>query len=212
MTSQLDELALKFKTDKASDGHNYCPIYEKYIGHLIDEKFSLWEIGVGGYNFPDRGGESLRMWRKYFKRAKIASLDLFEKKLGIMGVDIFQGSQDDVNAFYRMHEKTGAPLVAIDDASHKCDLTIKTFELIFPLLAAGGFYFVEDVHTSYWFEYGGALDPGSDAFKVSTMAYFQRLTNQLNHYTLKEEFRDGRYADHIEYVHFFPELIIIKKK
>lgn len=212
MRSILDELALQFKTDKASNGHNYTPIYERYVGHLLDEKFTLWEIGVGGYQYPDRGGESLKMWRKYFKRAKIAALDFYEKKLGILGVDIFKGSQDDVNMFYQMHEKTGAPNIVIDDASHKCDLTIKSFELVFPLLAPGALYFVEDVHTSYWHEYNGEPDPAAPGFQNSTMAYFQRLTNQLNHYTLKAEFKDGRFADHIEFIHFFPELIIIKKR
>jgi hypothetical protein len=212
MQAKLNDLALRFQTDKASNGHNYCPIYETMIGHLQDEKFVLWELGIGGEEHADRGGQSLRMWRHYFKRARIAGLDFYEKSFKIAGVDLYQGSQDDRAILYKMQEKTGTPNVVIDDASHRCDLTIASFKEIFPLMAPGSLYVVEDVHTSYWFEYKGNPNPDDPDFQLSTMAFFQRLTNQLNHYTLKAEFRDGRYADHIDFIHFYPELIIIKKR
>jgi hypothetical protein len=36
----------------------------------------MLEIGVGGYDSPISGGESLRMWKTYFPFAKIFALDI----------------------------------------------------------------------------------------------------------------------------------------
>ena len=209
---KLDRLALKYGTDKASGHHNYTPIYEKYFGHLQNHAFTMWELGIGGEEYIDRGGQSLQMWREYFPKAKIAALDLYEKKLpAVHGVDIYQGDQTDRNILYRMHDGTGKPYLVIDDASHICDLTVKSFEEIFPLLQKGGWYVVEDVQVSYWPElYKGSRDLKS---WDTTMGFFLQLTHQLNAFAFQDpQARDGRYADYIEFIHFYPEFILIKKK
>ncbi len=55
----LDELSIKYDTDKGSTGHWYTPYYEQIFGSIRDEVESVVEVGRGS-------GASLRMWRDYF--------------------------------------------------------------------------------------------------------------------------------------------------
>lgn len=208
----LDQIGLKYGTDKASTGHNYCKIYDRYLSPKRVNPVVLLEVGIGGEEHIDRGGQSLRMWREYFTnpRAKIIGIDLYKKRLALpAGVTIYQGSQDDPEFLTWIMGKEGTPDIIVDDASHHNARTIKTFELLFrEWLKKDGLYICEDIHTSYWTEfYDGHPDP---ATLTTTMSFFQRLTHQLNYYTLLEEHRDA-YAGYLEYVHFYPEMAIIKK-
>lgn len=210
----LNQIGLQHGTDKCSDGkgfgHGYCDIYERYLGHLKNEKLVILEIGIGGEEHIDRGGQSLRMWHDYFPQALIAGVDLYEKNLPPQArIHIYKGSQIDGDLLGKVVDDIGAPDIIIDDASHHNAFTPQTFNILWPRLKPGGFYIVEDVHTSYWREnYGGNPDPAAAG---TTMAYFTALTHQLNHPVLEGRYKWPAY-DGLEYVHFYPELIILKKR
>lgn len=208
----LDELGLKHGTDKASNGHDYCKTYDRLLAPLRGRPITLLELGVGGETHPERGGQSLRMWREYFAHpdAKIVGLDVWPKTLDLpAGVTVHHGSQDDPERLAQILAQQELPTVIIDDASHHNVLTVRSFELLFPgFLKRGGLYLCEDVHTSYWAEnYDGHPDP---QVRATAMGFFQKLTAQLNHATLLSQYRD-QYAGMLEYVHFYPELVAIKK-
>jgi hypothetical protein len=207
----LDQIALAAKTDKASSGHNYTAVYEKYLEPLRDQPLLIFEVGVGGYQYPDRGGESLRMWERYFPNAKIVGIDVYPKDgMGSDRIHIEHGSQDDPDFLASLVNKYGAPDLIVDDASHVNQLTIRTFEILFPMLKPGGLYFCEDVHTSFWLQdYGGDPDP---AARTTTLAYFQLLTAQLSQDTLLAEYRRDNLAGYLEFVHFYRNLVILKKQ
>lgn len=197
----LNDLAIKYGCDKSSKHHGYCDVYEGYLSRYKDEPITFLELGVGGYDFQNKGGAGLRMWRDYFSQAVIVGIDIFEKNFEIPGVDIFKAGQTD-EPFLKPH-------VIIDDASHINELTIETFQTHFPYLQSGGLYFVEDAHTSYWKEnYGGNPDPTRGE---TTMNYFKNLADQLNHETLLAKYHK-EFCTEIEFIHFYPKLIIIKKK
>lgn len=212
----LRDLALKYKTDKAGgrDGqnaHEYCEAYEFFLKDLRDKQFSMLEIGIGGYEFPDRGGESLRMWREYFPDARIFALDLYEKAFVVKDVSIYQASQDDQVVAKSLYDDAKGPFAFIvDDASHINPLTLKTFEIYWPILAPGGIYAIEDVHTSYWSEiYEGGMS------KIETVINFFR--NQIDYLNHPHSFIDQVTYEHyrlkdIESIHFFKEIIFIRKK
>ena len=44
-----------------------------------DQAVKVLEIGIGGYDAPDAGGESLRMWKHYFRRGLIYGMDIYPK-------------------------------------------------------------------------------------------------------------------------------------
>lgn len=79
----LDELAIKYGTDKSSKGHGYCKIYDSYFKDLRKENINFLELGVGGYNHIDKGGNSHRMWYDYFAYGIVHSCDIFQKELGL---------------------------------------------------------------------------------------------------------------------------------
>lgn len=91
----LDRLGKIYKTDKAGP-HFYTPHYKLHLKKYKYRRVNLLEIGVGGWNHPFYGGNSLRMWKKYFPFGKIFSLDIFDKSaVQEKRIKIFIGSQVD---------------------------------------------------------------------------------------------------------------------
>lgn len=173
----LTDLGRLHGTDKAL-GHGYTDFYERLIGHLRDRPMRLLEFGIGGYSDSASGGESLRMWRDYFPHAEIIGVDIFDKS-AVAGdrITILQGDQSDRAFLSRLGREHGPFDVVIDDGSHVPDHVIITFEALFPHVVDGGYYFVEDIQTSYWPSAGGRLRPRSNR---SSMAYFKRRVDGLN--------------------------------
>lgn len=196
----LSQLAEKYKTDKGLWHHGYTPIYHSYFERLKDKPISLLEIGIGGYEFHDKGGESLRMWRDYFTSARITGFDVYKKTMPIAGVSILQGSQIDAVFLQSLPHPFD---IIIDDGSHRNDHVITTFNELFPKLNSGGIYVVEDTECSYWSEhYGGSTDPQA----VTTMNYFKVLADSLN----PASEMDNGYG--IKSIHFYKGLIFIFKQ
>lgn len=206
----LDRLAIQSGTDKSSKHHDYCKYYECYLKDFKDERIILLEIGVGGDEDELKGGESLRMWYKYFTKAKIIGVDITNKK-GIINdrTRFYQISQDNKESLTSMIATEGNPMVIIDDASHINDLTIKTFNILFPLLKSGGIYIVEDLETSYWDDlgYNGNKNPNKGNTIVN---YLKGLVDATNSQSFDEKFHN-EYSGKIEFIHFFKQTCIIKK-
>lgn len=206
----LNALANQYGTDKSSKHHDYCRYYEPYIAPFQNKEITLIEIGVGGDENELVGGHSLRMWHDFLPKAKIVGVDL-HPKLGVMNnrTKFYQLSQDDKESLTSMVETEGTPSVIIDDASHINPLTIKTFEIMFPLLASGGIYIVEDLETSYWPDkgYQGASNPKDDK---TIMNFLKSLTDAPNSHCFDAKYHD-EYSGKIEYIHFFKQTCIIKK-
>lgn len=156
----LNEIGLKHKTDKASSTHGYLDTYEKYLGAWRDKEFTLLEIGVAA-------GNSLRMWREYFPKAKIYGIDNNPDCIGY-GEGIFIGSQTDSIFLSSVISKTGTPDIIIDDASHFAPNTIFTFRELFPKVATGGYYIIEDTCCFYNSTYGLAPPYGEGMSEVFT--------------------------------------------
>ena len=208
--TDLTSLAEKYGTDKTGI-HFYTQHYETHFGRFRNEKINLLEIGVGGYEKPDEGGESLRMWKEYFPHGNIYSLDVYDKRqLEEERIRIFQGSQVDRSFLESMVNETGPLDIIIDDGSHLNDHVIRTFEILFPLLKEGGIYAVEDVQTSYWPDHGG------DSFNLrknhTTMNYFKGLADGINYEEFDNPYYQPTYFDrHIVSIHFYHNLIFIHK-
>ena len=66
--SDLGILGRIHGTDKVW-AHHYDRQYQAHFRLLRWNRLNLLEIGVGGDDNPDQGGNSLRMWKDYFPRA-----------------------------------------------------------------------------------------------------------------------------------------------
>jgi hypothetical protein len=201
------ELATRHDTDKWGR-HWYALRYEAHFAARRHDPLTLLEIGVGGYEDPARGGESLRMWRDYFPQARIFGLDVHDKRAQQdERIRIFQGSQDDRAFLERVVEQTGPLDIVIDDGSHRVPHVTASFEALFPHLREGGIYVVEDTQTSYWPTYGGSLD--LDAPHTS-MALFKRLADGLNHAELiRPGWTPGFFDLNVESVHFYHNMVFV---
>ena len=65
----LNELAVKYGTDKGPEDHMYTDRYSLYLEQYRDIEFNLLEIGVFD-------GASVKMWKEYFPKANIVALDI----------------------------------------------------------------------------------------------------------------------------------------
>lgn len=206
----LDQLAIQFGADKSSAHHGYCEVYSRYFEHLRNEPIVLLELGFGGYHYPDRGGAGAKMWAEYFPNATVITTDIHAKNtIGHNRIFFYQGDQTDGKFLFEVVGKTGRPDIIIDDGSHCVDHVRASFMTLFPLLKNGGIYVVEDVESSYsslW-GYNGNENPNDGE---TTMNYFKRLTDQLNHKFFAAEYHN-EYAGKLEYIHFYKNLIIVKK-
>jgi hypothetical protein len=176
--ADLAFLARHFGTDKQGR-HFYAPHYQAHFASLRKKRITLLEIGVGGYDDPGAGGESLRMWKAYFPRARVFGIDIFDKKaVEEPRIRVFQGAQEDAAFLARVVEETGPLDIVIDDASHWNASVLACFETLFPHLRDGGLYVMEDLQTSYWPKFGGSLDPDAPHTIVGAVT---RLVDGLNH-------------------------------
>jgi hypothetical protein len=205
----LTELAQEFRTDKWGR-HFYTPHYQRHLEHLRGERFTLLEIGIGGYAREKQGGRSLRMWKHFFPRAQVVGLDIEDKSfVEAPRIKAYQGSQVDPEVLERIVAENGRPQVVIDDGSHRPEHIRETFRLLFPLLADDGIYAIEDTQTSYWPKWGGSEDRQDP---TTTMAMVKDLLDGLNY----EEFLDADYEPsysdrHVVAVHAYHNLIFIEK-
>lgn len=205
----LSELAQEFGTDKWGV-HRYTPHYERHLGHLRNQRFTMLEIGIGGAGDSTIGGESLRMWKWFFPKARIVGLDIFDKSfVDRRRITTYQGSQTDPEVLHRIVDEQGAPLVVVDDGSHRSSHVRETFAILFPLLPDGAIYAIEDTQTSYWPLWDGSADRHD---RDTTMALVKDLVDGLNYEEYVDEEYEPTYSDtHVVAVHCYHNLVFIEK-
>jgi hypothetical protein len=205
--NDLNRLALLFHTDKWGS-HSYTKHYQRYFQPLKDKRLNVLEIGVGGYEHSDQGGESLRMWKAYFRKSRIVGIDLHDKThFREHRIDIRQCDQTDSEALLRLSREYGGFDIIIDDGSHMNEHVIKTFQVLFPLLRPNGIYGVEDTQTAYWPTWGGGIGNPQ-----TSMAFFKSLADGLNHVEYPvEDYKPDYFDQNIVEIAFFHNLIFIHK-
>jgi len=145
MAETLHELAVKHGTDKAC--HGYCPFYEQVFGPYRDRVTKVLELGV-------KDGASLRMWLDYFPNAHIFGLEngnMGNPDLWPRGdrVTIFAGDQARVPDLWSVVLRAGGRFdIILDDGGHTMWQQQLSFAALWPSVRSGGFYVIEDTHTS----------------------------------------------------------------
>lgn len=206
----LTALAQQFGTDKWGKRHRYTPHYERHLGHLRDERFTLLEIGIGGYAREKQGGSSLRMWRSYFPKAQIFGLDIEDKSFVDMDrIKTYRGSQTDEQVLKQIVGDADDLKVVIDDGSHRCEHIRATFDILYPLLPDDGIYAIEDLQTSYWPRFGGSEDLGAS---FTSMGLVKSLLDDLNWEEFTPVDREPTYVqEHLVALHGYHNLVFLEK-
>jgi len=214
--NSLDKLFIKHGTDKSSQHHNYSPYYEKHFEKFRFTNTKLVAVGIGGYEYPDRGGGDIKAFSEYFisQKAQIHAIDIFDKS-GLKfdpRVSVYKGSQDDGDFLMEVMLKCGEPDIIIDDASHFCKPTIQTFKHLFPWLKSGGVYVIEDLEGSFYPDHGFGGTQNFMDFKAETPINLMReLINCVNEKFLPVEF-SAESVYKIESIHFYQNIVFVIKK
>jgi tetratricopeptide (TPR) repeat protein len=136
----LDAIGISEGTDKSSTFQDYLRHYEERFRSFRDEAINILEIGV-------LGGNSLRMWKKFFPRATLVGVDIMDicRRHAEDRIIIEIGSQDDAEFLGHICDRH-PPTVVIDDGSHQAKHMLATLQCVFPRLLPGGWYVIEDLH------------------------------------------------------------------
>lgn len=104
--------------------------------------------------------------------------------------------------------QVGALDIVIDDGGHTMKQQINSFEELYPKVKPGGVYLAEDLHTSYWSEYGGGLKE-PDSF----IEYSKNLVDQLNawHSRDKEDLDVSMFTRTTTSMHYYNSVLVLEK-
>lgn len=132
---------------------HYFDFYDRHLAPFRGRAPRVLEIGVF------RGG-GLSMWQWYFGAdASVVGADIDEAAVAAVSgrFPVALGDQEDPDFLRGLHSTYGPFDIVIDDGGHRMGQQIVSAETLFPLLADGGIYLVEDTHTSYWDDHDGGL-------------------------------------------------------
>ena len=206
----LHEIGKKHGTDKSGNNHthhglSYLHIYEKYLEEKRDQKNNILELGV-------LGGKSIRTWHEYFPESNIIGIDIDPARKDIFNderIEILIGSQTDEDIRDMVASKYKTLDVVIDDASHINQLTLKSFEIYWPIIASKGVYIMEDL------TYDTITDPGINGWPGQKYnykngeEYLSQGTDLLNF--IVNNIIKMQHADAVASIHLYPEIIIVTK-
>lgn len=183
---------------------HYFDIYHEYFKKFRKKNVVVLEFGISH-------GGSLQMWKHYFgKRARIIGVDINPecKKLKEPQVEIYIGSQEDRKFIKSLMKKIGDVDIVIDDGGHTMSQQITTFEETYRFVREGGIYLTEDLHTSYWGEFGGGLRK-----QGTFIEYAKMQIDQLHAWYSKDNgslaVNDFTRTTHS--IHFYDSIVIFKK-
>ena len=184
---------------------HYLEIYERHLARFRGREVHVMEIGV-------YFGGSMQMWKHYFgPLARIYGVDIFPgcKQFEEDRIQIFAGDQSDRGFLRDLREAVPKVDILIDDGGHRMEQQITTFEEMFPHIAEDGVYICEDMHTSYWPDFGGGYRRPGTFVEAA-----KGLVDQLNAWYTREpdSFKVDDVTRAAHSIHFYPGMVVIEKR
>lgn len=160
---ELSVLCDIYGSDKGSmylEKHTYTKEYFELFKEIKNEVTSIFECGIGtndpkiksNMGVNGKPGASLRVWRDYFKNAKIFAADidkniLFRENRIYTGY-IDQTNPEEINKFFEsiIPYQVQDFNIIIDDGLHTYEAAICLYENAFQYVKKNGFYIIEDMH------------------------------------------------------------------
>lgn len=173
------------RAEAQQSGGDFAKLFWSHTGRWADKwphYFPIYDECFGPYRrgFPQAGGSlrplkfleigvshggSLQIWRQFFgPAATIFGVDIDPRCASVADPteQVRIGSQDDPEFLHKVIDEMGGVDVILEDGSHIANHQEASFDILFPLLPAGGLYVVEDTQTAYWRPWkGGHRRPGT---------------------------------------------------
>jgi hypothetical protein len=183
---------------------HYFDIYDRHFKRYRNQETVILEIGVS------QGG-SLQMWKNYFgEKAKIFGIDIDPrcKTLEEENVRILIGSQSDRKFLRKVKQQIPPIDILIDDGGHMMDQQIVSFEELFPHVKEDGVYLCEDLHTSYWLNFGGGHKR-----RGSFIEYSKNFIDYLNAWHSEQKsLKVNDFTKSVDSITYYDSVIVIEKK
>jgi hypothetical protein len=192
---ELTRLADKHNTDKGTSTHKYTDVYEYFLLPMRNQARKIGEIGVAS-------GASLFMWSDYFPNAMIHGIDIVDSsRLNSDRIKTFiadQGNRKQLGQFIAA-SGSGFDLI-LDDGGHLMEQQQVSLGFLFPHVKPGGYYILEDVHTSIMYP-GWGIDEDKKNTTLLMIENFVRTGKISSKHMTPAE---ARYvSDHVQYCNLF---------
>lgn len=145
--------------------HRYADLYDAQLAPIQFTATQIFEIGVFR-------GASLKAWRDYFPNAQIHGLEngtdersVFELEDPSGRIHIHRGDQGVRSDYAEVLQSAPFDLI-LDDGSHMMEHQQISLGYLFPYVKPGGWYVVEDVHTSFLAPFGVYQDASNATLNV----------------------------------------------
>jgi hypothetical protein len=181
---------------------HYFEIYDKHFSRMRGKKINILEIGISH-------GGSLEMWNDYFQgNATIYAVDINPecKKFENEYSKIFIGSQEDKKFLNHLHDILPPLDILIDDGGHTMKQQITTFEFLFDKVNEDGIYLCEDIHTSYFKNFGGGFRK-----KKTFIEYSKQFIDRIHAWHTNKLPVDD-FTRSVHSIHYYESVIIIEKR
>jgi hypothetical protein len=155
MNTELCDLCVKYGTDKGPEsmgGWGYSPFYHELLKDHRERVKKVLEVGICGHrDIPNNViGASLWVWHDYFPNAKIYGIDNDNRwmvggsyRIKTFCADAYSavGGAQSVTVHHIGYDID----FIVDDAVHEIDEQVRLCKSLWPFLAQGGLYAIEDV-------------------------------------------------------------------
>lgn len=182
----------------------YLGVYDRHFKKFIGKKPRILEIGSAG-------GGSLEMWNYYFdKECDIYGIDInfaclkIPEKLGAENISITIGNQEDRDFWKNFLKDKQKFDIIIDDGGHTMKQQIVTFQEVYDHISDDGVFLCEDLHTSYYPNFGGGLNNPKSFIEFS-----KKLIDGLHSYYYHG---DNTFRKITDSIHYYDSVIVIEKK
>lgn len=183
---------------------HYFDIYDNFFKKYRNTNVSVLEIGIF------QGG-SLGMWRDYFgPEAEIYAIDINPecKRFESDKTKIFIGSQDDRGFLNSVKSQISKVDILIDDGGHTMNQQIVSFEELYSHIKDDGIYLCEDLHTSYWKNYGGGYKRSN-----SFIEYSKNFIDYINAWHSHEKnFKINNFTKSSYALHYYDSVLVVEKR
>jgi len=183
---------------------HYLDVYERHLSAYRGRPITMLEIGV-------QSGGSLRMWRDYFgPAARIVGVDIDPRCAALEDPDttIVIGDQDDADFMASLAQRFGPFDVVLDDGGHTMAQQARTLEILWPAIRPGGVLIVEDLHTSYWHDFGGGFER-PETFIERT----KRLIDSMHaRYSRQPDaLREDAFTSTLRGIHMYDSIVVLER-
>ncbi len=183
---------------------HYFDIYHKYFEKFRKKEVTVLEFGVSH-------GGSLQMWKHYFgRRARIIGVDIEPecKKLIESQIEVYICNQEDRASLLKLMKKIGEVDIIIDDGGHTMTQQVTTFKETYKFVKPGGIYLTEDLHTSYWSDFGGGLRR-----QGTFIEYAKMMIDKLHAWYSKDpgSLPVDEFTKTTSAIHFYDSIVVFEK-